>query len=174
MLTRLIEELNRIVNYYRGVPIIVEGIKDKRVLTQLGFDYIVDISGTAIDNLADKVRLTGTKSVIILTDFDEEGQSKASRLTNIFQRHHISVLSSVRQRVRSLFKIHKIEELTHFTKLIDLSPSQFHSSQITNITGDDYHGKVSSIHDKIFNRSRVYSRRRSRETRRHRGNIRPD
>jgi 5S rRNA maturation endonuclease (ribonuclease M5) len=188
MFTHLIEELNKINRYYQGVPVIVEGKKDKTVLKKLGFTNILDISGSHLSNFAEKIVEDGAKSVIILTDFDDEGLSKALQLTKIFHKYHIIILSSVRQRIRSLFKIHKIEELSHFTNFIDLVNCSINGSitnltnvtsltnvtTVTDITGDDYNGKTSSIHDKIFDRSRVYNRRHSREAGRNRRNIRPD
>jgi 5S rRNA maturation endonuclease (ribonuclease M5) len=188
MFTHLIEELNKINCYYQGVPVIVEGKKDKTVLKKLGFTNILDISGSHLSNFAEKIVEDGAKSVIILTDFDDEGLSKALQLTKIFHKYHIIILSSVRQRIRSLFKIHKIEELSHFTNFIDLVNCSINGSitnltnvtsltnvtTVTDITGDDYNGKTSSIHDKIFDRSRVYNRRHSREAGRNRRNIRPD
>ena|SRR3990172_7235659 len=179
MFTRLIDELSRVIRNYGDVLLVVEGKLDKEVMAKLGFSNIADISGTSLDAFAERLKDSGTKSVIILTDFDNDGISKASYLTKFFQKHHIKVLSSVRQKIRSLFKIHKVEEIVHFTRLLDsYNISTF--TQLTNFTNltsimeDDSHRKVSSINDKIFNRSRIHSRRHNRETRRHRGNIRPD
>jgi len=131
--------------------IIVEGLKDKKVLSKLGIKNVLDISGKSFDNILEKV----DDSVIILTDFDREGRKKASALIKLFQSNGIKINFFIRQKFRSLFKIQKIEELNSFTKLLE----------------DDIHGKISSVHDKIFNKSRILNRWSCRKTRHNRGNI---
>jgi 5S rRNA maturation endonuclease (ribonuclease M5) len=161
MFTHQISEIERIINNNREVPIVVEGKKDRLALQKLGFSKIFEISGKRIDTVVERILSEKPKSVIILTDYDKEGVKKANQLMNFFQHHRVNVNSFARRRIQTLFKIHKIEELIHFTKFIDFME-------------DDYHGKTSSIYDKIFNRSRVYGRRYSREARRNRSDIRPD
>jgi 5S rRNA maturation endonuclease (ribonuclease M5) len=179
MFTNQINEIERIIHSNADVPVIVEGKKDRQALQKLGFSKIIEISGKAIDRVVEGILSEKPKSVIILTDYDRDGMKKANQLANFFQHHHVKVNSLVRRKVQVLFKIHKIEELSRFTKIIDFTNitgittiTNFTTS--TNFTEYDNHGKTSSIHDKIFNRSRVYGRRHSREARRYRGHIRPD
>jgi 5S rRNA maturation endonuclease (ribonuclease M5) len=146
-----ISELNK-----QNIIFIVEGKKDKKVLEILGFKKIIDISGKSLHLLIGMIHSHDSKSVAILTDFDEDGELKYSRLTKLLEKEGINIDHFIRKKFRSVFSIHKIEELTHFTKFME----------------DDYHGKTCSIYDKIFNRSRVYNRRNSGETRRYRGDIR--
>jgi 5S rRNA maturation endonuclease (ribonuclease M5) len=141
-------QIRRIVNEIDlDAPIVVEGKKDKAVLTKLGFRKTIDISGKSLHEVSDKIKLGNLNSVIILTDFDEEGEIKASQLRKLFTHSKIKVDSFTRRRFKSL-KIHKIEELKSFTKIME----------------DDYYGKTCSIYDKIFDRSRIFSRRNYRET----------
>lgn len=132
--------------------VIVEGINDKKVLLKLGIKNVFDISGKSFDEVLDKVK---DNSVVILTDFDEEGKKKANFLMRLFQSNGVKVHSNLRKKFRSVFKVQKIEELNSFIKLME----------------DDLHGKISSVHDKIFGGSRIFNRRNSRKTRYNRSNI---
>jgi len=143
-----INQIKRIVNEINlNTPVVVEGKKDKAALNKLGFKKTIDVSGKTLHEITDKIKSDNFKSVIILTDFDDEGEIKASQLKKLFTHLKIKVDSFARKRFKSL-KIHKIEELNSFTKIME----------------DDYYGKTCSIYDKIFNRSRIYSRRNCRKT----------
>jgi 5S rRNA maturation endonuclease (ribonuclease M5) len=131
--------------------VIVEGIKDKKALSKIGIRNIFDISGKSFDEILEKV---DGGPVIILTDFDEEGEKKALFLTKLFQSNGIKIDFFFRKKFRSHFKVQKIEELNSFIKL-----------------EDDLHGKIGSIYDKIFNRSRIFYRRNCRKTRHNRSDI---
>jgi 5S rRNA maturation endonuclease (ribonuclease M5) len=134
--------------------VIVEGRKDAMALESLGLRNIVSISGKPLEEVVEKTVLLKPSSVTILTDFDEEGESIASRLSNLFSLHKIKVDHVFRNKFKTL-KIHQIEELNSFKKLME----------------DGQNGKISSIYYKIFNRSRILSRRNSRKARRDRSNI---
>jgi 5S rRNA maturation endonuclease (ribonuclease M5) len=134
---------------------IVEGIKDRTALNKFGVNNVFEISGKPLSEIADILHAKDIKAVTILTDFDEDGEHKKSQLTNYLSHVGIKINSFARKRIQTLFRIHKIEELAQFTKFME----------------DDYTGKVSSIYDKVFNRSRIYSRWRGGKTRRHRGDI---
>jgi 5S rRNA maturation endonuclease (ribonuclease M5) len=136
---------------------IVEGSKDKSALRSLGFENVVSISGKSLEEFVEKIVSIKPSYVTILTDFDEEGENIASRLSNLLSLHKIKVNHTVRNKFKSL-KIHKIEELSSFKKIM----------------GDDQNGKISSIHYKIFNRSRIFGRRNSRKTGCYRSDIWPD
>jgi len=157
MLTNQLEEIQRELKNCKDV-FIVEGKKDKKALIGLGFKNIIDISGKSLYKLVEEVKTSNFKSAVILSDFDEEGKKKALALTKLFQGSGIKINSFLRNKIKNLFKIQKIEELNSFTKIME----------------DDYYGKNCSVYDKIFNRSRILSRRNSRKARRDRSNIRPD
>jgi 5S rRNA maturation endonuclease (ribonuclease M5) len=145
-----------IAKKFSGVPIIVEGKNDKSALSNFGFDDIYAISGSSLHKFADFIKTLGKDTVTILTDFDDEGESKNSRLTKLFEGSGIKVEESLRRKFKNTFKIHKIEEMRSFTKF----------------TEDDYYGKIGTIDNKIFNRSRIRNRLNRGETRRHRSDIR--
>jgi 5S rRNA maturation endonuclease (ribonuclease M5) len=148
--------ISEIVSIIGNDTIIIEGKNDRRALQKFGINNIMEISGKTLDGIAEILAARNVESVTILTDFDEEGEHKRLQLTNYLSHYGIKINSFARKKVKTLFKIHKIEEIIHFTKFME----------------DDYTGKTSSIYDKIFNRSRIHNRRRGGETRRYRSDIR--
>ncbi|MDI6798451.1 MAG: toprim domain-containing protein [Candidatus Aenigmarchaeota archaeon] len=143
MFTDQLREIQNEIKNYGAMPVIVEGIKDKSVLHVLGFDNVLDISGKPLEKVVDKIK----EQAIILTDFDKEGNDAAHRLAKLLSSRGIKVYSSLRKKIKNLFRVCKIEELNSLTKLLE----------------DDYYGKTCSIYDKIFNRSRVLNRRGCRK-----------
>jgi len=153
MFIELQKELKNCVD----TPTIVEGKKDKRALQKLGFKKIFDISGKPLTSVVEKI--FPEESVTILTDFDEDGRKKASSLIKIFQSKGVKINFLVRNRIKNLFKIHKIEEINSFVK---------------KTMEDGYYGETCSIYDKIFDRSRILNRRNCRKAGCDRSNIRSD
>lgn len=98
---------------------IVEGKKDKNVLSELGFTDILAISGQSISAIVEKIKLRNPESVAILTDFDREGERKANALINILQKNKVLINFSIRRKIKLIFKVKKLEELKFFTKLLD-------------------------------------------------------
>jgi len=150
-LNQLIKLQNEVKNE-RETTVIVEGIKDKRVLEKIGFKNVIDISGKKIYQVAEMIG----KEAIILTDFDYEGEKKASALTKLLQSRGVKINFLTRQKFKNL-KIKKIEELSSLIKM-----------------EVDFNGKISSVYGKIFNRSRIFNRWSGRKTRHNWCNIRPD
>lgn len=136
--------------------VIIEGIRDGQALRRLGIENTFEISGKPLVEIADILVAKDVNNVTILTDFDRDGEDQKSQLTNYLSHSGIKINSFARRRVQTLFKIHQIEELSQFTKLME----------------DDYTGKTSPIYNKIFNRSRIHIRQRGGKTRRHRSNLR--
>jgi len=131
--------------------LIVEGKKDEKALRYFGFKNIVRISGKSLEKVVEEVISFNPTEVAILTDFDDEGKKIAINLSNLLSLYKIKLNYFIRKKIKSL-KINKIEELNSFTKLME----------------DDQNGKTCSIYHKIFNRSRIFSRRNSRKARRDR------
>ena len=154
----LSSKINEISSILSDETIIVEGMRDRQALNRFGVMNIIEISGKSLMEIADDIVEQNEKDVTILTDFDEDGEQLESQLNHYLSHSGIKINSFARKRVRSLFKIQKIEELIHFTKFME----------------DDYTGKASPIYDKIFNRSRIHNRWRGGKTRRHRSDIRTD
>jgi 5S rRNA maturation endonuclease (ribonuclease M5) len=137
-----------------GLLIIVEGKKDKEVMASAGFEKILAISGKPVENVVEEIIKINPSEVAILTDFDEEGEHLSSFLSNILSHYKVNVNQFIRRKLKS-FKINKIEELKSLTKLME----------------DGQNGKISPIFYKIFNRSRILSRRNSGKTRCYRCDI---
>jgi 5S rRNA maturation endonuclease (ribonuclease M5) len=156
MLIDQILEIQKEIKGLSEVPIIVEGKRDEKALKNLGFQKIVKISGKPLEKVLEEVK--DYKSVVILTDFDEEGRKIFSRLNKLLSSHKIKVNSFLRKKIKSIFKIKKIEEINSLTKFME----------------DDYYGKTCSIYDKILNRSRILLRRNGGKTRCYRSYIRPN
>jgi 5S rRNA maturation endonuclease (ribonuclease M5) len=151
---KILEQIYKETKDSSDVPVVVEGKKDKKVLEAIGFSKFIEISGKSLEDVVEKILSFKTKQVIVLTDFDKEGENIFSQLHNILSHYKIKVNHTVRNKFKSL-KIRQIEELNSITKLME----------------DDYNGEIGPVYNKIFNRSRVLSRRYSRKTRRNRSNI---
>ena len=98
--------------------IVVEGKRDKRALNVLGLTNVKEISGKPLDVFVEKVKADSPESVIILSDFDEEGEKKEAQLTKLFQKEGIKVKSRMRRRIKKLLHVHRIEEI-RFIKLLE-------------------------------------------------------
>jgi 5S rRNA maturation endonuclease (ribonuclease M5) len=138
------EEIEKIKN----LAFVVEGIKDKDQLKKLGLKKVFTISGKPFFMLVEKIKKENLDEVVILTDYDHEGEKKAKELTKLFQLNGVFVNKKIRDRIKSFFNINKIEELAFFTKLM----------------GDGCY-EIASINGKIFNRSRIFMRRNCGKTR---------
>lgn len=97
-------------------PIIVEGKKDKKVLTKLGFQNIFTISGKSTEAIVELVNSSKPVLVSILTDFDVEGRRHFSKLVKFFQSYDIKVDNFLRRKIKYIASIQKIEELAFFLK----------------------------------------------------------
>lgn len=145
MFTSKILELKKEIENYKSSAIIVEGLKDKKQLLKIGFENVFDISGKYLEDLVKKIKLAGHNSAVILTDLDREGWRIAKRLFSLLQHNDIKVDLLLRHKIKSLFKIRQIEELSSFTKL------------------SDNYGEINSIHNKAFNRNKFITRQKNRK-----------
>jgi 5S rRNA maturation endonuclease (ribonuclease M5) len=137
----------------RDVYIIVEGKRDKEALKTLGVAHVFDISGKSLENFVKSLKKD--KKYVILTDFDKEGKEKNKDICKILEKNKFKLNLRLRYVVKRSFGVQKIEELIKFSKSKE----------------DIYHGKISAINNKIFNRSRFYRKWCSRKTRRDWSNI---
>ena len=107
--------LKRIVSSSRdGIPIIVEGRRDKEALRRLkipGIIICLKSSGNGFydftANLADK------REVIVLTDFDKEGTRLAAKLIDELTHMKVKVNVAIWKKLKALCRseIRAIEEL---------------------------------------------------------------
>jgi len=143
MISSVMEKIEREIENTRSFRIIVEGKRDKEVMEKLGFKNVISICDKKLDEILSFI----DKDVLILTDFDEEGEKIAKRLEEFLTSRGVKVRSTERRIFRKIFNVKKIEELKFILKFME----------------DDYNGKACSINDKIFNRSRILMRRNSRK-----------
>jgi len=139
--------LERLLELVRGSTIVVEGKRDKEALNGIGILDVIEIAGTPLESFIEK--LDKNKEYTILTDYDSEGERKNKEICKLLQKFKFKLNLRLRRLFKSSFGITKIEELI----------------KISKIKEDGYNGKISTIDNKIFNRSRFYRKWCSRKTR---------
>jgi 5S rRNA maturation endonuclease (ribonuclease M5) len=100
-----IEKISEVLTELRdysleGVPILVEGMKDEQALRELGVKGRIIktmTQGKKTFELAEK--LASYKSVIVLTDFDREGEELAQEITR--HLHMWGVQTIIRRKARN-------------------------------------------------------------------------
>jgi 5S rRNA maturation endonuclease (ribonuclease M5) len=127
--------------------VIVEGAKDVKQLKILGLKRIYAIAGKPIHKVAEEIS-KHYNSVVILTDFDEHGSKIANLLSQILISYGVKINNKIRNKFKTVFGVHKIEEIKSYTKFME----------------ENYYGKALPIHNKIFNRIRIFNRRVGRKT----------
>lgn len=97
---RLVEEMNWNVDL-----VIVEGQHDKRTLEELGYkaNTILSCSTMPFNRLVEQSS-RGFSRVVILTDFDEEGEKVSKALTSIMEERRIKVDRFYRREFRKLLR----------------------------------------------------------------------
>jgi len=100
----------------RGIPIIVEGKKDKAALNELGITNIITIEGPLyqmVESIASK-----HKRVMILTDLDPEGKKLYSVLKKDLSFHGVKIDDKFREFLFRKTKLRQIEGMnTYLEKL---------------------------------------------------------
>lgn len=133
-----------------GTFIIVEGKKDKKVLEKLRFKNILPLSGKSIDGLLRILKNKKVKRVIVLTDFDKEGEKKHKELCKRLEKSDIKIDFQIRNEFKQTFNVNKIEELSFIAKFMDAYRR----------------GRAPSTANKIFNRNKFFRRRNYKKARR--------
>jgi 5S rRNA maturation endonuclease (ribonuclease M5) len=114
-ITNLIRRIQNLAE--KGTFIIVEGLNDVRSLNDLGIeDNIIRIFGNErkLIDLERDIPVNG--KVIILTDFDREGDRLAKRVETLLEPHKIRFYMKIRGKLRKLLKgrIRTIEGLARY------------------------------------------------------------
>jgi 5S rRNA maturation endonuclease (ribonuclease M5) len=105
---KLIEFLQRVEREYRPLVIVVEGRRDEEVLRDLGVSTIIVRTQSyrsrpeLLDHLS-SMREKGL-SVLILTDYDQEGDEIARHLEQELQIRKIRTQMRLRKKVRTLMR----------------------------------------------------------------------
>ena len=103
-----VDELLEKLRDFEGVYL-VEGKKDAEALKKIGLDEVIIINGKKLEDVVEEVKSKASE-VVILTDFDEEGRKKASKLIKLLVKNKIKVNKRLRREFRKLGII-KIEEI---------------------------------------------------------------
>jgi len=116
-------DIEKLKNELGNSPIVVEGIKDKTPLIKLGFENIFPISGKPLSAVIESIP-ADHKSVLILTDYDKEGEKIAKILMKFFTAAGVHTLNHLRRKFRAIFKVAKIEEINSMlTKTPEIAES---------------------------------------------------
>ena len=87
--------------------VLVEGHRDAEAIKRLGAFMPVDLCShtgkTEHDIVADLS--SKTREILILTDFDEEGRSKAKRLSQLLEAEGVHVLNELRRKFGRLMGV---------------------------------------------------------------------
>lgn len=112
MLRKQIERLRKLIGDNRGALFLVEGKNDSKVLVELGIKNIISISGAPLDRVVERAERMREKpgSIVILTDFDREGNEIAKRLEALLRPSAFRINTNERKLFRRLMGSMNIEE----------------------------------------------------------------
>lgn len=79
--------------------VLVEGKRDRQTLEKLGIENVVDLKGRKFHDVAE-VLTENFKGVVLLTDFDPEGEEIFRKLNKILKNYGLKVDGSFREEMR--------------------------------------------------------------------------
>lgn len=89
----------------KGIPVIVEGLKDAEALENLGLKGTIILAKARGGSYLDAVEEASTqREVIILTDFDRRGDEMAAFLKEDLEGRGVKVNLTLRRRIASLVR----------------------------------------------------------------------
>ncbi len=121
-LERCVEEvelaLDELVKLNNSIPVIVEGIKDRRALRKIGLtgEIILLNKGMSLADFSDWVS-EQYHEVIILSDWDRRGGSLCRRLKELF-KGRVKYDVDLRQRLSKYAMIKKVEGLPSWLETV--------------------------------------------------------
>jgi len=134
--------LDELVELNNSIPVIVEGVKDRRALRKLGLtgDIICINKGISLSDFADQIS-EKYDEVIILSDWDRRGGSLCRRLKELLKGRVIYDIR-IRQRLSKFAMIKKVEGLpswleTVYHRMEDASLNHDSSSKKNKSSNDD-------------------------------------
>lgn len=130
-LTHLLGELETLVDV-----VIVEGPRDLEALRQLGFKGEVSLFSQVGVSDSDFIEATSKEhgSVVILTDFDEEGRNIDLSLSEGFERRGLRVEKGLRRdmgRIMAAIGVYAIESLDNIQEQSEAEERDFNSSRLS-------------------------------------------
>jgi 5S rRNA maturation endonuclease (ribonuclease M5) len=103
-----LEKLGKLLAELEGRWIFVEGLKDKKALSRLGFANVLTISGNLRQSCE---RLRGQASkVVVLTDLDRRGDELAIKAREELEACSIRAEIDIRRRLAYLLNIRHFED----------------------------------------------------------------
>jgi 5S rRNA maturation endonuclease (ribonuclease M5) len=116
MRTTQLIKIQEFLSRLEDTLVLVEGLKDKEVLKKLGVKNILEISGKPINTVTEQAAIKS--EVVILTDYDKEGEKLCNVLEKLLRAEGVSVRLDLRKKFRSISKVTKIEELVNIADVI--------------------------------------------------------
>lgn len=121
----------------QGMPILIEGKKDEEALRNLGINgNFIKVSGSPLKlfEIAEIAALSSSK-IIILTDFDKEGNQLARKLSEDIQRLGSNPDLHIRRKIMAITRryIKDIESLPRHLHRLELEECPY------GVTGQYYH-----------------------------------
>lgn len=122
----LMEALNELFREWReGAYIVVEGRRDKEALKDLGLNTNVIAFKTLNCNMSDAIgKLCREGRVVILTDFDREGEELAYRMSEILSKRGVKVNLEVRRKLLHILR-GEIKGFQDLSPLLDRLSTRF-------------------------------------------------
>ena len=109
------EQIQKIIE--QGKLVLVEGIKDKRALEQLGIIRIVTLRRRAIYKVVEDI-VHKTKDCIILTDLDKEGKKLYKTINSELSQRGVRVDKHFRNFLFKKTKLRQIEGIANYIERI--------------------------------------------------------
>jgi len=111
------EKLFSKLSEFRSMCTIVEGKRDKIVLKKINFEklFVLNDYGGLFD-IAEKLK---NKRVLILTDFDPEGEKIAIKLSSLLIKMNSNIRKNERDILRNLFFLNKLSTIEGLGNLLD-------------------------------------------------------
>jgi 5S rRNA maturation endonuclease (ribonuclease M5) len=96
----------------KNVPIIVEGKRDKQLLSRFGIKNVLTLSGKNYFDLIEEIP-ENVQRVVLLVDIDPQGEKIFKKLKRLLEQSNIEVEESFRERFKSfgVKEVEKLEEL---------------------------------------------------------------
>jgi len=172
------ECLLEVMNELKEYAVVVEGKNDQKALAKLGVKSI-PIQGMPLDAFVENLGRKNVSEVVLLVDYDREGQKIFLKLKKLLQKYRIKCNARLRRKLMQFGRT-RIEDFNGVGSSLDfsLSLSQIGSEQglispVKTKRGDGY-GKTSSYFHKVPGKSSTESERCCGKKRCDRRNIRSD
>ena len=109
------EDIQEFIEKLRKTPksVIVEGLKDKKALENLGINRIFVLNKKPIFETVEKIS-KNSKEAIVLTDFDKEGKKLYGKISQDLKRNGIKIDKYFREWLQKNTKLSHIEGFEHY------------------------------------------------------------